>query len=291
MLIHSPSAPRIITPNRPKIIPATKIPRDKRSWYDKWIEQERLNELWQMAPSLIASVSSLSDATSYTTGSATPSDGMLYLVSMHCKTSGITAGTPSFSGTGVGTFVSVGSRGYDTGGTPQKRIEVFRAVVSGATAGTFTMDFSGVTQIGCAIHVISVPGAVTTGTNGSNSVVQVVTPSAGSSVPSISATLATFTDATNNVGIMAAGHAANETTTKDTNWTALGNTTIAGPNCALLTQYIVGGSDLTVDASWATASNAGCMAFEVAMTVSSGAKRLMGGGLIGSGLTRRGLIR
>lgn len=127
----------------------------------------------------LGSLSSVSDATSYATGSSyTPSANALVLA-MVVNTAG-TAGTPTFSGNNL-TWVEIATVPFLSS---QYRLTVFRAMGGAPSAGTGTASFGG-TQTGCIIRVIEFTGVDTSGSDGSGALVQTNSTSNTSANPAL----------------------------------------------------------------------------------------------------------
>lgn len=218
------------------------------------------------------SVDSATDATSYTQGGSdwTPDEGVVYLVAVNSE-DGATEGTLSWTGTGSPTFTSLGARSWDSAGTPNKRLQVWRFLASGLGAGKISVDFGVDTQLGCNLHVIALPGAKTSGTNGADAIVQVdagVNDTGATSGPP-GLTLASFADAVNNVCLMFVAHEGNENSTVQTDFTELVNAS-GHSLCTMISQYKVGEVTDCTGTSWATSSRAGGIALEIAAAEEEG---------------------
>ena len=155
-----------------------------------------------LSASSIFSDTDAADQTSYAFAVGSIPDGeMAYALVVNTK--GSAPDTPTLSGHGV-TWTQVAT----IAASNNDRTTLFRAVGT-FTSGNITADFAGATQTACHLHVISISGADTGGTNGANSVVQSDTET-GSSGNGQQADLSAFADATNNGCIVAGTVNAND---------------------------------------------------------------------------------
>ncbi len=206
-----------------------------------------------------ASVTSGTNATSYATGSWTPTANRLAL----CTVQNELSGTPSEPTTLTGnTITYVKAAGYldDTSGT-QSRITTYIGLTGVApSAGAVTADFGVETELGCNIVVEEVDGGYILGL-ALDAIVQSKTGTVNGSGTSETITLdAGITAGNASYGVF--HHQAAETSTEGSGYTPLGNLNHAGPSSALLSEYKASGST-TVDASWTTSSGRGGIAFEI----------------------------
>ncbi len=121
----------------------------------------------------LASSTNTSAATSYATGSYTPTTNALVLAFVVASD---TTAAGSFSGNGLN-WVEVATARYDTNGV--HKAWLFRAMGGAPSAGAGTFDCTGDAATGAAIHVVQITGTDTTGTNGSVAIVQSDTATAG----------------------------------------------------------------------------------------------------------------
>ena len=201
------------------------------------------------------------DATSYTTGSFTPTANKLYLLTVlsAATASGNTVVPTITTSTGLN-FVQEDTAQW-TGST--RRVTVFRAMeASGLGAGTITIDFGGAnTQICCYWIVDELDGVDTSGTDGSGAVVQSVIRNLGAAATSGSITGMAALGSASNAVHSAWGHGANEATTPKSGWTELGEQFTNAPNQCLETQWLI--NDNAPTASWATSAAYGAVACEI----------------------------
>lgn len=205
-----------------------------------------------------ASVFSGSNATSYATGSWTPTASRLAICCVQSELSGAPA-EPTISGNGL-TWTKADGYQDDTSGT-QSRITVFVALTGGSpSAGAVTADFGAETELGGNVIVDEVSGADVSGT-ALNAIVQTKTGSTSGSGTSESISLTNGITAGNaSYGVF--HHQADEGSSVGSGYSALGDGHHAGPASALFTEYKAAGAQ-TVDASWTTSSLKGGIALEI----------------------------
>lgn len=197
---------------------------------------------------------STTDATSFATASVAPTANALVLIGVTSNVASGTANAPTVTGAGV-TFVQ-----EDTVSLSTARLTVLRGLEAAPSSGALTIDFAGQTQTACCWSVIEITGTSTAGTSGSDAVRQSITNS-GSSITSITATLAAFEDAAHaTVGFFQ--HSTNENTVVGGGFTELGDVGVATPNTSIFSEWL-NGTDTTVDASWATTTNARVIGLEI----------------------------
>lgn len=114
------------------------------------------------------------DAVSFAGASWTPTNGTVAIAwVLHTRASIATA--PSLGASNGLTWTEITHRDWVTIGSPSKRLTVFRANVTGSSAGAITVDFAGQTQTGCALALQTLAGVPTTGVNASDAIIQSVT--------------------------------------------------------------------------------------------------------------------
>lgn len=186
------------------------------------------------------------NATSYTTASSfTPTDGRLYLfVVVNARTGGA-ADLPTISTTAGLTVVQIATEPFDTAGV--KRVTAFRALVtSGATSGTVTVDFGGVTQQGCALAVSEWTGIDTSGSNGSGAIVSANTVQGESAAGSELTLNYAQAWASGSAGWSGLGLNVNSALNPDASWTELSDTGYSSPVARTGTGYALS-EDSSVD--------------------------------------------
>ena len=205
----------------------------------------------------LTSDGSTTDGTSFSTASVTPGSNRLVLLTVDYTPASGTA-APTVTGNGL-TWVEIAGGEY--GGAGAGRIvRMFRAMGASPSAGAVTMDFGAVSQGSLNWSVDEANGVDTSGTNGSGAVVQSVTSLPSTNGLSLSLTLAALGSA-NNVAFGGFSHAAAETSTVGSGFTALANRSIGTPALSLLTEYQL--NVTAVDASWATSTTRGAVAIEI----------------------------
>ncbi len=114
------------------------------------------------------------NATSYPTGSASgwaswtpPSGDMVLVVVMNSFTG--TDTVPSITANGIN-YVLIDTLGFSTIAAPTRRLSLFAALGTGASAGQIAVSFGATAQTGCMITVTTVREANTLGTSGANAI-------------------------------------------------------------------------------------------------------------------------
>jgi hypothetical protein len=212
---------------------------------------------------------STTDATSFTTGSVTPTADRLQLLAV-VNTKSSTATLPTVSGDGL-TWVQVATCTYDS--STAKRLTLFRALGASPSTGSLTIDFGGTTQTGIGWSWVEVSGTDTSGTNGSGAIVQAVCGTeATTATPSV--TLSAFGNAA-NATYGAFGIGTNPTCTAGTGFTKAGSFSHTTPASAICSEYQTA-NDTSVDLTW-SASNTGLgIGVEIKdATATGGTKRQM----------------
>jgi hypothetical protein len=110
---------------------------------------------------------------SFSTASITPVAGRMYLIAVESYLNSGAVNTPTVSGCGL-TWTQVATQLCSN----NLRITFFRALGNGGTPGALTIDHGGQVQIACSWSIEECTGVKTTGTNGSDAIVQ----SAGGSI-------------------------------------------------------------------------------------------------------------
>lgn len=210
---------------------------------------------------LLTSGSDPVDATSFTTASVTPTANALIEVDvMNAATLTGDLGTPTLSGNGL-TYVQIATMPWRSNASPTRRVTRFRAMGSAPSAGAITIDFAGLTQIDCLWSVKEYTGIDTTGINGSGAIVQSATNFDDAiTTTSITVTLASFGDATNNVASIVEAHSNVGPNTPEGGYTELSDSDEGSRSMA--TAYLIG-QDTTPSYSWATGSSVGAIATEI----------------------------
>lgn len=142
-----------------------------------------------IAQTHLETTGSNTDASSYATGSRTPTANALQLLLVHAGGFFITSVAPTLSGNGL-TWVPIADITY-VAGDFDGRLTLFRALGTPST-GAVTIDFGGNTQGACHWSWREFTGVSTTGTDGSGAIAQAVPATA-----TLTVTLDTFADAAN----------------------------------------------------------------------------------------------
>jgi len=225
--------------------------------------------------SSVTSIASGTDSHTYSFPSATYSNNTLYIAftSTACA-SGVDCGVgvsvapivTSVTGAGL-TFTEIGTAGGVTFNTVARRIQAWRALVtSGAGTGAVTVTMEGTTAVfssSLGAAMIAFTGTKTSGTNGADAVVQWPTVSGGGTVTTLSVPMAAFADS-NNRPVAFFSHRAQEATTPETGYTVLWDGNHSSVVMGHMAEWHDTAAETTPSASWATSSNAGGFALEIA---------------------------
>ena len=205
---------------------------------------------------------SATDGTVFTTASFTPSANKLILVYISARPSAST-GTASLSGNGL-TWVLVSG---ETSGVRYSAI--WRSMGVSPSAGGLTITFTD-TMRNCTWEISEFDGVDTSGSNGSGAIVQSVNDDSGANlVTSLSITLASFGDATNNASYGGFTHRASEDQVEESGYTELSEQQISGEIHTGSAQWKIG-EDTSVSCSWATSARAVGAACEIKIAASVG---------------------
>jgi hypothetical protein len=140
-----------------------------------------------LTPERLDQIASNTDATSYASNSVTPTANVpLYVAVLNVKAS--SPDTPTLSGCGI-TWSQTKTQTIIT----TRRLTVFEGVSASPSAGALTADFGGATQLGCAIVVISCPGAPKSG----GQTIQSTSSAIGVTATTMTNSLAAFTSPKN----------------------------------------------------------------------------------------------
>lgn len=205
----------------------------------------------------VASVASGTDATTYSTGSYTPTASRLMVAAVENSKVG-TPETPTLTGNGL-TWTQVATEQTAT----NTRLTVFVAL-SGASpsAGAVTSAHGGATQISGSIDVVEVDGADLSGT-ALAAVVQSKTGGSASTATSGSVAMDNAPVAANRC-FSAWVHAAQEASTPRASWTEIADLSHGTPGRGVETQWRSDAAEQTGSASWTTAATWGGVVMEIA---------------------------
>lgn len=206
-----------------------------------------------------ASLSSGTNATSYATGSWTPTANRLALCTVQSELSGTPSEPTTVTGNGI-TWVKIVSYLDDSSGT-QSRITIYIGLTGAApSAGAVTADFVLETELGCNIIVDEIDNGYILGV-ALDAVVQSKTGTVNGSGTSETITLDSgITSGNLSYGVF--HHQADEVSVEGSGYAPLGNVHHSGPSSALFSEYKAAGST-TVDASWTTSAGKGGIALEI----------------------------
>lgn len=150
-----------------------------------------------IAATSLEGAASASNASSYATGSITPTANRLVLAAVSNFRGGSGAiEIPTLTGNGL-TWVQVATV-QSANANLGRRVTVFRAMGASPSAGAVTIDFAGATQSNCAWSIIEFSDIDTSGTDGSGAVVQSKTASNTTGTAGTADFDAAFGDAVNN---------------------------------------------------------------------------------------------
>jgi len=208
-------------------------------------------------------INSAADASSYANSSWTPPTAGLLFVFVFNRQAAATVQTPTISGNGI-TYIQIATK-IDAQST--RRLTLFGANLTGATAGATTIDYATVTQTGCVASFFYCTGADLSGGV------------AAAFVQSPSATGTTET--TGTVTLAAAGNAANrpiscfyvnleQSVTHRANWTEVDDFTGSAPARGFDSQYRDDAFETTATATWTTGDRWIGIAAEIKATVAAG---------------------
>lgn len=187
------------------------------------------------------------DRTSYTTASWTPTANRYITVWVSFAVDSGVAVAPTLSGNGIGTWSKV----TDTIGGGPGGTAVYVALSGGSpSAGVLTVDFAGVTQNHCDIHVLEVDGADLTGTALSAVRQSAIQNAAGLSSPASLSLTSVPADASRCFASWALN--SNTALTPRTNWTELADAGHSAPARRMETQWRSDAAEQTTSVSgWA----------------------------------------
>jgi len=201
------------------------------------------------------------DATSFDTGSISPTLGRLVLVSVSSvSTASAPVNIPTVSGAGM-TWTQVATA-LETENS-YRRITLFRGVSVG-NSGALTLDFAGESQLRCGWSITEINNVDTGGTNGANAIVQSATAvqSDAGSYTGLTVTLGAFSS-TNNATFGAVQQQTGGVITPGSGFTELGETSALDSIAVTQTQW-KNSNDTSVDWSWASGvSRATAIAIEL----------------------------
>jgi hypothetical protein len=183
----------------------------------------------------VAAFASTAASATYAVATAwTPVANRLYLLAATCTDGSDETDTPTVTETNGLDFVQVGSTALFNIVTAPGRTQgayVWRAMkASGLSSGDVTLDFGGDNHTGCAAQIVEFSGVVTTGADGADAVIQVVSATADTTAdPTL--TLAGFGSGNGAYAFVAANTQTNATV--EAGWTALSHPDFATPATGL----------------------------------------------------------
>lgn len=209
------------------------------------------------------------DATSYASGSVTPTASRLLLLGIEGEFGG-TITAPSVSGLGL-TWSEIAGYEDDTSGT-HVYVSLWGALTGGSpSSGTVTVDWSAIgTMVGCSIIIDEVSGAdISSTVANAVSPQAAVTGSANSGGTSETATLGSA-PTSGNATYALFHHQTNEATTPDTanGWVELGDVSHSVQTNTIQTQRHSTGAQACI-ATWASTGIRGSIIIELKSATSS----------------------
>ena len=210
-----------------------------------------------VAQTLLTSGNNAANQKVYTTAVIAPAPNALITVAVLMRrSSGVIS--PTITGGGMAKWDAVANTDFDTQGTPNKRLVVFRALSASPGSGPITITFT--SSVSNVQWIVSQwDGVETGGSNGSGAIVQTGT-ARSDAATSLAVSLAPFASA-NDAAYGVAGVAKNgPTVTPGAGLTEIAEVS-SGENSALQTEWATNQS--TVGASWGTSTKAGVLAIEI----------------------------
>lgn len=222
--------------------------------------------------------SSASNATSYATGSITPTANRLVLAAIGHSRAGSGANEiPTLTGNGL-TWVQVGTI-QSADASAGRRLTVFRAMGASPSAGAVTIDFGGATQGRCCWSIVEFSDIDTGGTDGSAAVVQFKTASATTGTAGTADFDAAFGDGVNNAtysAITTAGSgAAGDLISPEAGFTEVHDMQATGEAQRLETMWRVG-EDQTPAPTWSNTVQWAQLVVEIKAAGAGGTQSLTG---------------
>jgi len=210
-------------------------------------------------PSVVAASASDTDATSYAVASVSFVANRYYLIGTMNGRSGATGSVPTVSGATSGTWTADFSNTFHTIASPVSRLSSRSFYATSSFSEVVTIDFAGVTQIGCAWVMLEI-----TGVRQATPQIQAVGARTDSAT-SQSVTLSAF--ASGSMGIGFAACAAQRTFTAANSYTLLGTVQQgAAPVASLQALYKATQGDPGV--TWTTAADSSIVGLELAAATS-----------------------
>lgn len=194
------------------------------------------------------------DGSAYNTASFTPPANQLIIAFIAGTDNAGTVTTPTLTGCNLTwVWLAEGIRGT-------KHVTAFRAMGASPTTGAVSIANSS-SQLDCLWSFVAFDNVPTTGTHGSDAVVQAV-PGNFAASTGATITLAALADS-GNATAGAFLHAANEASTPGMDYSELGDVNHSGPVAGFASEWRADGNT-TVNMSWATSSISAGVAIEIA---------------------------
>lgn len=216
------------------------------------------DNLGTSAPAATPDLENNTDLASYSNTSWTPpTSGLIICFVFNERASVSLATIPTMSGNGI-TWVQIATQEFLSGA--HHRITLFGADASGSSAGATTVDFGGVTQIGCIASFFHAAGVDLSG-GVAAAFVQAPT-NLGAAGTTSTVTLAPDGNAANRP-IYGSAHTSTDVQSPRVNWTQADFFDISTPTNCLLTQYRGDAFETTATSTWATPNDWGCIGAEL----------------------------
>jgi hypothetical protein len=228
---------------------------------------------------VITASSDGTNQSSYATASGSPTANKLQLLAI-ANQKASAPDTPTVTGASM-TWVQIATVKNDV---DNLRLTVFRALNASPGTGALTIDYAGATQQNCLWKWHENTGNEDlTGSDGAGAVVQSVTGASSGASTTLTITLATFGDASNNMGIAFYATPANTTFAADTGggWAeTAAEVNNASPPTTLGDMWLLGGADLAATGTFGASQRVCGVAMEIkAATTATSWGPLLGGGL------------
>jgi hypothetical protein len=217
-----------------------------------------------MTATLLDSIHSSTDATTYSFLSKTYTISRLYLIgTMTSVTSGTAPQVNSVTGATLA-FTEVGTAGGQCFSTCTRRLQLYRAMPTSTVTETVTISFSSGTSTAMNASIIEFTGMDTSGTNGAGAVVQSVQTDGGVAT-SVTVTLAAFGNSANRPYMFNGHRGTAEVTNPKSSpvYVELNDGTTSAPAGSNETEWYDAGTDTTPSASWASSFACAGIAAEI----------------------------
>jgi hypothetical protein len=155
------------------------------------------------------------------------------------------------------------------------RLTWVRGIGASPTAGIVEINFASGAASGASWMIVQTTGAATGGTDGSAAYAQTLKKIEIVGASTGAATLDTFVDATNNIGLVAYAVDNDTAITPEGGWTKIDEQQGTIPDRTIAMAYKVGGSDLTAGATWTGTIDGAIIAAELTEAGAGGSGPLL----------------